>query len=64
MLLKTCDRCDETFEPNEEQIFSISYKTLGEVSEGYKPWVTLSLCRECQSDLRTELYMRGLIKRF
>ena len=57
-----CDRCGEEIKPQyvTEQLFSVGYKPLGIDAPD---WRILSLCTDCQHDLRTEFYRRGLTRR-
>ena len=59
---RTCDRCGEEMRPidKETRIFSASYEPLNEESNP-GDWATLSLCEDCQRDLRMEFYKRGII---
>lgn len=57
-----CNRCGDKMrqEDLECDIISISYRPLGIDKDGI---TTLTLCSDCQRDLRNELYTRGLTQR-
>lgn len=54
-----CDRCGEKILPQDEnvKVFSAGYKPLGIDSP---EWRELTLCEDCQRDLRNEFYKRGI----
>lgn len=57
--MRRCDRCDEKMrkEDLDARYFEVSYKPL---SSDAPEWRSLTLCEDCQKDLRKEFYSRGL----
>jgi len=54
-----CDRCGEHMRNVDVQanIFNVGYKP---ISDSKVEWRHLTLCKDCQEELRLEFYKRGL----
>lgn len=57
-----CDRCGEHMRnvDTECHLFDVGYKP---ISDERVEWRRLTLCEDCQKELRLEFYKRGLIYR-